>query len=192
MTLVLKDMIHHGRVRACYYHPENPRLCVKVALNPKHTNLLKKEIKYNELFQKFLTPYVPAYYDMVKTNQGPGLISDLITDEETGTLSPMLRDWLCINRHLSPELLAQLQDFFERLLKHHLWFYDFNDENFLVQKKNGKLQLLFVDTKSFNRNNSWSFMKLEYVIPTLAKIRMKRRIQRFYRMHKLPVPTCFQ
>ena len=192
MTLILKNMIHHGRVRACYYHPEKPHLCVKVALCKKHNNLLKKEIDNNELFQKKLSPYVTSYYGLVPTNYGLGLVSELVTDSPTNTLSPRLCDWLKINGHISQELKAQFQDFFERLLKHKLWFYDFNDENFLIQKNNKNLRLVFVDTKSLNRNNSWSFLKLEYLIPILAKIRMKRRIHRFYKLHELKLPSSLK
>ena len=192
MTLILKNMIHHGQVRACYYHPEDPQLCVKVALCKKHSKLLKKEIESNEVFQKTLSPYVTPYYGLVPTNYGLGLVSELITDSPTNTLSPRLRDWLKIHKTISKELLPQFQDFFERLLKHNLWFYDFNDENFLIQKKNNNLRLVFVDTKSLNRNNSWSFLKLEYVIPALAKIRMKRRIHRFYESHGIKIPQTLK
>lgn len=185
-------MIHHGRVRACYYHPDNPQLCVKVALQKKHNKLLQKEIDNNELFQKTLSSYVTRYYELVPTNYGLGLISDLITDTPTNTLSLRLRDWLKIHKSISPELQEQFQDFFKRLLKYKLWFYDFNNENFLVQKQGDKLRLVFVDTKSLNRNNSWSFFKLEYIIPTLAKIRMKRRIHRFYKVHHLGVPNSLK
>lgn len=34
--LILKDMIACGRTRACYYHPTNKHLCVKVALKKKY------------------------------------------------------------------------------------------------------------------------------------------------------------
>jgi len=191
MTLVLTDMIHHGQVRACYYHPTDPRLCVKVALQKKHNKLLKKEIRYNEKFQQTIGPYVTRYYELIQTNYGLGLTCDLVTDTPGNTLSPRLKDWLEAGRTFTPELLTQFQDFFERLLKYELWFYDFNIENFLIQKQGDKLRLVFVDTKSLNRNNSWSFLKLEYVIPFLAKIRMKRRIRRFYTGYELEIPNVF-
>lgn len=176
--LILKDLISHGRVRACYYHPKNNRLCVKVALKPRHKKLLQKEINNNALFRKTIGPYVPRYYKIVATNKGPGLLTDLIYDDDN-RLSPRLIDWLLQKKPITKEIAAQFNDFFARLLKYNLWFYDFNDENFLIRTHKGRHYVYFVDTKSLNRNNSWSTLKLEYFIPFLAKRRMLRRIQRF-------------
>ena len=83
----------------------------------------------------------------------------------------------------------QFDDFFGRLLKYNLWFYDFNDTNFVIRIHGSRAQLFFVDTKSLNRNNSWSTFKLEYFIPWLARRRMLRRIQRFYTVHGYKIPT---
>lgn len=183
--LILKDMISHGRIRACYYHPKDNRLCVKVALKPKHKKLLQKEINNNALFRKAIGPYVPRYYKIVATNKGPGLLTDLIYNDDN-RLSPRLKDWLRQGKPLTKELVSQFDDFFGRLLKHHLWFYDFNEENFLIRTRKGHHYLYFVDTKSLNRNNSWSTLKLEYILPFLARRRMLRRIRRFYAAYKLP------
>ncbi|MBQ3695786.1 MAG: hypothetical protein II938_02305 [Alphaproteobacteria bacterium] len=188
--LYLKDLISHGRVRACYYHPLHNKLCVKVALNKKHSSLLQKEIKNNELFKKTIGAYVPRYYKLVKTNKGLGLTTDLIYDDNN-RLSPRLKDWLKQQKPLSQDIMSQFDDFFSRLLKYQLWFYDFNDENFLIKTHKKRHYLYFVDTKSLNRNNSWSTLKLEYVIPFLARRRMLRRIRRFYTAHHKPIPQQF-
>lgn len=189
--LILKDMISHGRVRACYYHPTNNRLCVKVALEKKHNKLLHKEIHNDALFRKTIGPYVPRYYKLVNTNKGLGLTSDLIYDDNNH-LSPRLIDWLHQGKSLSQDIIRQFDDFFERLLKNRLWFYDFNDENFLIRTHKGHHYLYFVDTKSLNRNNSWSTLKLEYLIPFLARRRMLRRIRRFYQAYIHYIPQQFQ
>lgn len=189
--LILKDMISHGQVRACYFHPKDNRLCVKVAQKPKHQKLLQKEINNNALFRKTIGPYVPRYLKIVRTNKGPGLITDLICDDNN-RLSPRLTDWHLQGKTVPTEILKQFDDFFTRLLKYHLWFYDFNDENFLIRTHKGHHYLYFVDTKSLNRHNSWSTFKLEYICPFLAKRRMLRRIQRFYTLHKQPIPPQFQ
>ena len=188
--LILKDMISHGNVRACYFHPTNNKLCVKVALRPKDKKLLQKDLTNNALFRRTIAPYVPRYYRLVKTNKGIGLIADLIYDDNNA-LSKRLQDVFSEKKTIPPEVKEQFDDFFSRLLKYHLWFYDFNGTNFLIRRYNNHYQLFFVDTKSLNRNNSWSFLKLEYIIPTLARIRMKRRIQRFYKGIKISLPDRF-
>lgn len=189
--LILKDMISHGNVRACYFHPANNRLCVKVALKKSDTKLLQKDLNNNALFRKTIAPYVPRYHKMVKTNKGMGLVTDLIYDDNN-QLSRRLADFLLAGQPIPPETQKQFEDFFARLLKHHLWFYDFNDTNFVIRIYNKRVQLFFVDTKSLNRNNSWSTLKLEYFIPWLARRRMLRRIQRFYITHNQKVPAQFK
>lgn len=185
--LILEKMISHGRVRACFYHPEDAGKCVKVAMKKRHEHLLNKEIKNNILFQEKLSPYVPQYYQLIQTNKGVGLETELITDDNHD-LSPRLCDYLKTHKTIPLDIKAQFDDFFERLFVHKLWFYDFNVENFLIQTTQQQKRIVFVDTKSFNRNNSWSFCKLEYYISFLAKIRMRRRIIRFYEHLHLSVP----
>ncbi|MBQ4471782.1 MAG: hypothetical protein II942_00840 [Alphaproteobacteria bacterium] len=189
--LILKDFIWHGNVRACYFHPMHNNLCVKVALNHKHDKLLEKEIKNNALFRKTIPQYVPRYHKLVQTNKGLGLICDLIYDDNN-KLSPQIRRWLAAGHKLTPDLIRQFEDFFSRLLKYNLFFYDFNEENFLIRHHKDKNYIVFVDTKSLNRNNSWSTFKLEYFIPFLARRRMLRRIRRWYEKHKVPLPKKFQ
>ena len=188
--LILKDMISHGRVRACYFHPTDSKLCVKVALKKKHEKLLKKDLDNNELFRKTIGRYVPNYYELIETNKGLGLIADLIYDDNNH-LSPRLKDWLA-KRPFAEDILEQFNDFFTLLLKNRLWFYDFNSQNFLIRTHDNKHYLYFVDTKSLNRHNSWSTLKLEYIIPFLARRRMLRRIRRFYKSYKKTIPTEFQ
>ena len=189
--LILKDMISHGRVRACYFHPTHNKLCVKVALKKRHEKLLKKEIDNNALFRKAIGPYVPRYYKLIQTNKGLGLTTDLIYDDNNH-LSPRLKDWTEQQKPLTKEIMRQFDDFFARLLKYHLWFYDFNHENFLIRTWNGHHHIYFVDTKSLNRNNSWSTLKLEYICPFLARRRMLRRIRRFYTSHGQKIPIQFR
>ena len=191
MILILKDLISHGRTRACYFHPINNNLCVKVALKKKYEKLLHKEVNNNALFQKTIRLYVTRYYKLVQTNKGLGLVTDLMYDEDN-RLSPRLMDWLNQGKTFTKDILWQFTDFFGRLLKHRLWFYDFNDENFILRTRKYRTYVCFVDTKSLNRNNSWSTLKLEYILPFLARRRMLRRIRRFYTSHGLEVPKQFQ
>lgn len=51
-------------------------------------------------------------------------------------------------------------------------------KNFVVQIKDGRKNLYYTDLKSLNNYKSWSFLKLEKIIPSLAKYLMVRRIKR--------------
>ena len=80
------------------------------------------------------------------------------------------------------ELKTELDFFVYNLIQHDLFFYDFNLKNFVIQIKNGKKKLKFIDLKSFESNKSWSFLKMEILIPQLARTIMIRRIKRLYQM----------
>ena len=133
-----------------------------------------------------MSKFIPICYEIVETDLGQGLVMDLILND-TGEIAPNLQQWTNKNK-FSPDILSQFEIFFSLLFEHRLWFYDFNNANFVIQHKDGRKNVIFIDTKSFNHNNSWSMLKLEYVIPFLARRRMKRRIHRFYTQNNLMIP----
>lgn len=188
--LILEGLISQGATRACYKHPHNDKKCVKILFNPKQIKLIYNELKSNQFLQKKLKDMIPGCDEIVKTNLGLGLVMDLIYNDDN-QISPSLLVWQKENQ-LNSEILNQFEAFFLELLNQKLWFYDFNDGNFVIQKKGNQEKVIFIDTKSFNHNNSWSTLKLEYFIPTLARWRMKRRIQRFYSKKNIPIPPSLK
>lgn len=184
--LIVKDALSSGATRACYRHPNDPHKCVKILFNPKKIHLIYKQLKNNEKLQKHLAGFIPRCYGMIDTNLGKGLVAELVCNDD-GQISPNFACWLK-NNTLTSDIKAQFDAFFIRLLEQKLWFYDFNAGNFVIQHINGTDKVVFIDTKSYNHNNSWSMLKLEYIIPVLAHRRMKRRILRFYSKHNLEIP----
>lgn len=175
--LELTKFINKGETRICFEHPLNNDKCVKVALKHKNEKDLLKEICNYFMVKNELSDHIVCYESQcVQTNFGKGVVCDLLRDDN-GKISNSLAAFLQDNG-LDQELSDQLYHFIYCLLEHNICFYDFNLKNFVVQIKDGRKNLYYTDLKSLNNYKSWSFLKLEKIIPSLAKYLMVRRIKR--------------
>lgn len=177
--LILKDFIGKGATRNCYLHPDNPKKCVKVLIDPKKTKLLKRELASYLILHEPMRDFITEYdTELAETDKGPGLVSELLKNDDGSLCKPI---WKYMKQgRIDPTLDEELKAFTRLLLRHKLYFYDFNVNNFVVQVRNGAKKLKYIDLKSYNNNKSWTFLKLEKVFSPLAKIIMVRRLKRFY------------
>jgi hypothetical protein len=108
-------LIARGGHRSCYLHPDDRHKCIKVLheswkdINRRKNDpfrVLRRKRHYDEnlteqheiqLLQKKLGPkfsrHFPQCYDFIETNEGPGLVTELIKDVD-GTISPTLTSYL--------------------------------------------------------------------------------------------------
>ena len=174
--LILTKLIGKGAVRECYEHPEDKSKCVKVLLPDADPSVFDREFKNYQALKVFLKDYIiPCEPEPVETDKGPGMICDLLTDDN-GETSKMIFEY-----KTDDEIKEQMDSFVHLLLTHHLFFYDFNLNNFVIRIRNGKKELKYIDLKSFRRNKSWCFFKLENIFDFLARIIMLRRLKRLYK-----------
>lgn len=179
--LVLKDLIGQGATRECYLHPFRTDKCVKVLKKSSDTKILEREIKAYFKVKYLLDDLIPKY-DMIlaETDKGKGLVCELFRDDN-GKLSKTIGYYLK-NGKLEEDIIRELYYFIYQLMEHDLYFYDFNLKNFVIQIKNGQKKLKYIDLKSYDNNKSWTFLKLEKIFASLAKIIMQRRLQRLFKM----------
>ena len=104
--------IGRGWKRDCYLHPLDPGLCIKVAseaaagarkLRERMASWFRaesagdahnrREWQAYRAFGAVLAPFVPRYHGFIATSHGPGLVGDLVRDQDGGP-SMQLRDWL--------------------------------------------------------------------------------------------------
>ncbi len=170
----LNKMIGYGAVRACYEHPQNQRLCIKVFL--KQGNAKKSFTDEINLYKKLkdtLSPYLCRYEEqLVETDKGIGMVTELLRDSDLTISKPLAH---CTK---TPEIKAQIDDFCQRLIDNDIFFYDFNLQNFVIQKLAGKTQLKFIDMKSYRRYKPWTYLGLEKFVPYFARRAMKQRIKK--------------
>lgn len=183
--LKLEKIINKGGRRLCLYHPENPDKCVKVAMNHRHTWQLQNELDAYKKVRELLRDFIPEYEEnLVETNLGPGLVCDLITDDD-GSPSQWLYYYIRDNK-LTPELKEQLKEYARIVAEHGIPLYDPNPCNFLVQNKGGKQRIVFSDMKSYNDYKPWTYLHLEKHIPWLKRCIVKKRMNVLLRKVGLP------
>lgn len=170
-------LIGQGASRKCYQHPHDPDKCIKVPLDSAgiHHNQhdLDAYLKLKGELGKFICCYEPQ---MVETNLGPGLVSELLRDVD-GEISESLFDYL--KHGNTEEVVEMLGQFFLVLLQKKLYFYDFNQLNFVVQCAGESPSLKYIDIKGYRRSKSG--LGLENWLGILARRKMKRRMNRLFK-----------
>lgn len=190
--------IGRGWKRDCYLHPHDPGLCIKVAseaaagarkLRERMVSWFRAEsagdAHNRREWQAYgalgtvLAPFVPRYHGFIATSRGPGLVVDLVRDQDGGP-SMQLRDWLPQgSADRGAALLDQFGVLFDLLAAHDLWLMDLNFKNFLVQvAEDGTERPRLIDLKRLADNkeifqvSGWSI--------TLKRRKLARRIDRFH------------
>ena len=186
-TLHLQKRIGRGGTRECWQHPLHDNLCVKVNLEHRKNNSLLYEIRVYERIKNLLPGLIPVIYpDLVETDKGQGLVSDLVRNED-GTVSPSLRECFARGDDMK-EILNPLNRIIKRLIVRDIFFLDLNTGNFSVQTVHGKKIVIMTDVKSLNRAGFKGFLHLERIFAPLARNIMFRRIRRLYNSLGLEFP----
>ena len=175
--LRLEHFLGKGATRLCFYHPETPDKCVKVAMRHKNIPQLQQELEAVKACRSALYTYLPTYHDeLVETSLGPGIVCEIIKDDN-GQVSPSLNGFVRTNR-LNKRMVAQIAIFAKNILENRIPLYDFNPENFVIQQKNGRYILRFTDLKTYNRYKPWTYLGLERLIPAISMHIVQRRLRR--------------
>lgn len=182
--LQLQKIIGRGASRICYEHPQSPNLCVKIYTKKGYGEKeLKEEIKIYQEVKNKLSPYICHYEEeLVPTNQGLGLVTEIIRDDNLDTSQSLGLKY----PHITEEYYQQLDDFCHRLIENKIYFYDFNVANFVVQEKDKHQYLKYIDLKSYKKYKPWTYLRLERIIPYLAHTALKQRIKKLYKIIKRP------
>lgn len=177
--LNLTRIINKGGRRLCMEHPDDPDKCVKVIMFPRDLYLLKRDLEAYKAVKPILKDFLPYYHEeLVETQLGPGLICEIVKDDD-GSVSRRLADY--VQRKLvNKRTLAQLAIFARLVTENGIPFYDMNPNNFLVQIKNGKQRLLYVDLKYYGIYKPWVYLHMEKFIPALSRLIVKRRLKRLF------------
>jgi hypothetical protein len=141
--LVLKDQepFAIGGRRKCFVHPLDPHKCVKVLRDdelrtirsPRSSSIIPAswrrkydnnadELRELTVLEKRLGAslmgrHLPRCYGMTMTDEGPGLVLDLVRDAD-GKISRTIREWITLGMEL--ELLRPAFDEFCQFLSDHL------------------------------------------------------------------------
>lgn len=172
------DMISTG-ARECYYHPDNPNLCVKVPLRQSDAAyVLQRELDTYEQVKDALHDFVIPYeHDLVDTNRGLGMVCHVLRNED-GTIAKSLCDYILVGG-VTEDMINQIRRFYHVCMQHGLYFYDLNGKNFLIQEYAGEQNVKYIDLKSYRRMQSP--LQIDNIFPFLGGMKMRRRMKRLFK-----------
>jgi hypothetical protein len=129
--------VGEGSHRACYVHPDNSNLCIKIgSIESKGS---RREIKYYERLQKkknISWESLSQFHGIVDTNLGPGAIYDLLRDYD-GEISKSLEYYLDTEdnpQDFHLQLGKAVREFKTYLLKNVILTRTIRTENVLYKK----------------------------------------------------------
>ena len=146
-------LIGTGRDRACYQHPTNPSLCIKVALTAEKQSIRERNyLNFLKKKNRDLT-YISQYIGTLDTNLGKGHVFELARDENDN-IAPTLNTAIQ-NKQIEfnevEELVNQLKTY---LYTQNICAYDLSPNNIVVVKKsNSECSLKIIDGIGISQPN---------------------------------------
>jgi hypothetical protein len=176
MLKITSEPIGTGRERACYIHPEDPRLAIKMPMGTVSDQTLRDLKFYRKLKKRGIKgiPHVPDFHGLCETNLGRGIVVDLIRNYD-GEISRPLNWYLAQGVPIEEfeQYLEELkQSFLQNLI---ICNHDMTIGNLLFQKSSIRTaQLVAIDGLGDAVAIDW----LDY-FPFLVRRKINRRWKRF-------------
>lgn len=173
-------LINQGTLRACYRHPNNDQMVIKVPTGSKkdHFHANSIELKgYESLMRKHKNlSCISHCHGIETTNIGDGLICDCIYDSD-GSISKSILDLIESD---DPPDFSYIQNivkkFAQYLIANKILIFDLNLKNIVLQKQeDNSYQPFLIDVKSGYEIKE--FIPLARYIPYLGRKKLQRRCQ---------------
>lgn len=179
LILSSDNFIGEGAFRACYSHPDDVSLCIKVfkrdiTKNSRDFRELSRELKYYKRLgeRKICWDLLPRYHGIVSTNIGDGYVFDLVRDSDGG-VSKTLEYYLRKDNLLGVEdALLKLGVY---LLNNAVVTRVMQPRNIVLQKKiDGSYNAFVIDDVMNNE-----LIPISSYIEFFARSKSERRFERF-------------
>lgn len=178
ITLGEESLINQGTVRACYQHPQDSNLLIKVPTGSKKE---REQANHIELkgYQALMSEHkdltcISHCHGFVTTNLGIGLICDCIRDHD-GSVSKSILD--LINSNPPPDftyLSSVVSKFAKYILKNNICIFDLNVKNIVMQQlPDATYKPYLIDLKG--RHELKEFVPLARYIPYFRRKKLERR-----------------
>ena len=176
MLKIISQPIGEGRERACYVHPEDPRLAIKIPTGPV-TAQTERDIRFYKRLKKrglVKNSHLPKYHGLCETSIGPGIVVDLIRNYDGEIARPL--NWYLAQGVPVEEFDTFLEDLKQSFLQDLVIFnHDMHTGNLLFQKTSmGSARLVAIDGLGDTVALDW----LDN-IPFLVRRKINRRWKRF-------------
>ena len=133
ISLSSDALIGSGNTRSCYYHPGDARKCIKILKDTARTDVNKLELGYYNHLNRHRASltHLPKCYGYVDTNLGPGLVFDVVEDND-GTLANTLKKMVKQGSLSINEAQKLVEDLERYLRKSAIAFCDDSLDNLVV------------------------------------------------------------
>ncbi|MBT0721614.1 YrbL family protein [Rosenbergiella collisarenosi] len=180
-SLNLSDelLIAKGRHRACYQHPTNAELCIKVHLNAHDDLETIREVRYFKWLHRGHEKLagIADYCGKVSTNLGTGYVYELVKDYD-GQVSKTLEHYL---KNLDDTLLQAIdissayREFKRALQRQYISMMNLKTYNIVFRKESEtKGHFYLVDNLG-----SANLLPLSYFFKSIASRMLRRKFLRF-------------
>jgi hypothetical protein len=176
MLKIISEPIGKGRERACYVHPEDPRLAIKMPMG-EVSDQTQRDLKFYRTLKKRGIkgiPHVPDYHGLCETNLGRGIVVDLVRNYDGEISRPL--NWYLAQGVPIEEFDQFLQELKQSFLQNLIIFnHDMTIGNLLFQKTStASAQLVAIDGLGDVVAIDW----LDH-FPFLVRGKINRRWKRF-------------
>ncbi len=171
-------LVGRGTLRACYLHPQDKTLIIKVGLPDRAggDDANRKEfLSYQKLRQRHENlDYISHCHGFVETNKGTGLVCDCIRDS-SGEIAKTIWDIVVYEEVCDIEnILEVARTLCDYLIANDLFLFDINLKNIVLRKsRDNDYRAYAVDLKGPYDNKE--FLQLSSRITLLGRRKLKRR-----------------
>jgi len=176
MLKIISEPIGTGRERACYVHPDDPRLAIKMPMG-KSTQQTHRDLKfYRKLKKRGIRgiPHVPDFHGLCDTNLGRGIVVDLVRNYDGEISRPL--NWYLAQGVPIEEFYDFLEELKQSFLQNQIIFnQDMTIDNLLFQRTSSRAaRLVAIDGLGDTGTIAW----IDY-FPLLVRRKIKRRWKHF-------------
>lgn len=171
-------LINQGKTRACYRHPTDRGLVIKVAVGDKkalnRSNLMELR-GYQALMREQIDLFCISHcYGFVTTSMGKGLVCDCIRDDD-GAISRTIWDIIVYQDDCDIAYIQQVTaDFCRFLTQKDTRLFDLNLKNIVLKRRNdGGYQPFVIDLKG--RFDNKETIPISSYVRYFAQKKMARR-----------------
>ena len=178
VTLDDNSLIGRGTLRACYLHPHNDELIIKVALPDREggNDANHKEFKsYQKIRQRHQELHHLSHcHGFVETDRGDGLMCDCIRDYN-GDIAKTIWDIVVYQESCDVDYLVEVaRTMCNYLMANDLFLFDINLKNVVLKKREDQSYRAYaIDLKGPYDNKE--FLKLSSRITFLGRNKLRRR-----------------
>ncbi|PHR27737.1 MAG: hypothetical protein COA36_08680 [Desulfotalea sp.] len=171
-------LINQGTVRACYHHPHNSSLAIKVPMGCKKDREQANQIELNG-YQALMREHkdlscISHCYGIEPTNHGDGLVCDCICDSD-GSVSKSILDLIHSDPPPNlPYVKKVVQELVKYILENNIHIFDLNLKNIVLQQQSDTTyKPIIIDLKGGYELKE--FIPLAKYIPYFRRKKLERR-----------------